>query len=138
MTRSPKPSRNSSRYDPARHGPRRVVGPGFHERVYATVAEVPSGSVTTYGDVAARLGLASVARQVGYALAALPAGRSDVPWYRVVNARGEVSRRGDGTPSAEQCARLATEGVTLTEAGRVNEFADRRHDFGPRRSPNRR
>lgn len=119
-----------SRYDPDRHGPRRVVGPGFHEAVFAVVEQVPAGAVTTYGDVAARLGLRSAARQVGYALAALPAGRDEVPWHRVVNARGELSRRGDGGPSEPQCRRLRAEGVAVTRAGRVSGFAARRHVFG--------
>ena len=28
-------------YDPDRHGPHRVVGPGFHGRVYSVVERVP-------------------------------------------------------------------------------------------------
>jgi alkylated DNA nucleotide flippase Atl1 len=122
--------RHATRYDPARHGPRRVVGPGFNERVYAVLAGVPAGAVTTYGDVAARLGLRSAARQVGYALAALPDGRDDVPWHRVVNARGALARRSDGAPSGRQRRRLRADGVVVTRAGRVEAFARRRHVFG--------
>jgi alkylated DNA nucleotide flippase Atl1 len=109
--------RHATRYDPARHGPRRVVGPGFNERVYAVLA-------------AARLGLRSAARQVGYALAALPDGRDDVPWHRVVNARGALARRSDGAPSGRQRRRLRADGVVVTRAGRVEAFARRRHVFG--------
>ena len=78
-------------YDPLLHGPRRVVGPGFQENVYAMVRRVPPGTVTTYGDIGRALGLTTIARQVGYALAALPSQRTDVPWHRVVNARGAIS-----------------------------------------------
>jgi methylated-DNA-protein-cysteine methyltransferase-like protein len=106
-----------------------VVGPGFHVLVYAVVAQVPAGRVTTYGDVAARLGLRTAARQVGYALAALPDGRDDVPWHRVVNAKGELSRRSDGGPSARQRRKLQREGVEVTPDGRVRAFAGRRHVF---------
>ena len=56
-----------SPYDPARHGPQRIVGPGFHEQVFALVRQVPAGAVTTYGDVGAALGSKNVARHVGYA-----------------------------------------------------------------------
>ena len=52
-------------------GEERIVGPGFHALVYGKVREVPAGKVTTYGDVAGALGSRRVARQVGFALAAL-------------------------------------------------------------------
>jgi methylated-DNA-protein-cysteine methyltransferase-like protein len=124
-----------SAYDPERHGPHRVVGPGFHERVFAAVAAVPSGRVTTYGDVAAALGLRRAARQVGWALAALPPGRDDVPWHRVVNARGALSRRGGGTPDPAQAARLRAEGLAVDDRGRVVDFAARRWTPGRRAPP---
>ena len=120
-------------YDPQRHGPRRVVGEGFHEQVWDAVSKVPPGRVTTFGDVAAMLGLRSVARQVGWALAALPPGRNDVPWHRVVNAKGELSKRADGSASLEQIDLLASEGVSVTDAGRVEDFRTLR--FGPPREP---
>jgi methylated-DNA-protein-cysteine methyltransferase-like protein len=107
-----------------------VIGPGFHEQVYRAVSRVPKGRVTTYGDLAASLGLRSAARQVGYALAALPAHRDEVPWHRVVNARGELARRKDGRPSAEQRRRLRAEGIAVSREGRVRDFAARRHRPG--------
>src|SRR5262249_6237009 len=105
---------------------------GFHERVYAVVRSIPPGRVTTYGDVAAALGLRSAARQVGYALAALPAGRPDVPWHRVVNHAGRVSLRADGRPSAEQRRWLAREGVRVGRPGVVEAFRQRRAPIEPR------
>jgi len=107
----------------------RVVGQGFHAQVWEMVSRVPRGSVTTYGDVAAALGLASVARQVGWALAALPPGQDDVPWQRVVNAAGQISERGNGARSTVQGKLLAAEGIELTEKGRVIDFAAKRHTF---------
>lgn len=111
-------------YDPEVHGPRRVVGPGFHARVYDVVKKIPKGRVTTYGDVASALGLRTAARQVGYALAAIPAERDDVPWHRVVNASGKLSARGADGPSGEQARRLAAEGIALSGAGTVVGFRD--------------
>ena len=113
-------------YDPARHGPRRVVGPGFHEKVWKVVQRIPEGCVATYGDVAEALGSKSVARQGGYALAALPPKRADVPWHRVVNSRGEVSRRADGKPSPRQRRRLRDEGVHVATNGRIGDFDELR------------
>src|SRR5437762_14257581 len=54
----------------------------FYERVYALVARVPAGCVTTYGDLALALGWPRHARLVGYALARCP---DDIPVHRVVN-----------------------------------------------------
>lgn len=90
----------------------RVVGPGFHEQVYAVVRRVPRGRLTTYGDVATVLGSPRVARHVGWALSALADGRQDVPWHRVINARGRISYRGDHWRAEDQLLRLAGEGVT--------------------------
>jgi methylated-DNA-protein-cysteine methyltransferase-like protein len=110
-------------YDPTRHGPRRIVGPGFHAQVAALVRTVPRGAVTTYGDLAAALGRRGVARQVGWALAALPAG-SSVPWWRVVAAGGRLPR--DGTAAGRRhAACLRKEGVAV-RSGRVVDFARRR------------
>jgi methylated-DNA-protein-cysteine methyltransferase-like protein len=111
-------------YQPERHGPERIVGPGFHARVHAAVRAVPEGRVTTYGDIAQALGLASVARQVGWALAALPAG-SDVPWWRVVAAGGRLARW-RSSASDRQRALLQREGTRVDARGKVAEFAARR------------
>ena len=46
----------------------------------------------TYGQIARLAGLAGHARQVGYALNALH-GDEGVPWHRVINAKGEISKR---------------------------------------------
>lgn len=116
-------------YDPQRHGPERIVGPGFHDRVFAVVRGVPEGFVTTYGDVAAALGRRSVARKVGHALAALAAGHDDVPWHRVVNAAGRISRPVESGSGAEQRRRLLGEGIDVGDDGRIAEFRRLRHSF---------
>lgn len=83
------------------------------------VRAIPPGRVATYGQVAVLAGLAGRARQVGYALHALPEG-SDVPWQRVVNARGEVSPRAEPGWEGYQRFLLAEEGVELDLAGRID------------------
>ena len=47
-----------------------------YERIYAAVARVPEGHVSTYGRIAEAIGRRGQARQVGYALAALPRDRA--------------------------------------------------------------
>jgi alkylated DNA nucleotide flippase Atl1/3-methyladenine DNA glycosylase AlkD len=83
--------------------------------------------VATYGQVAALAGLARHARQVGYALHALPDG-SDLPWQRVINSKGEVSARahsgwmaeGEGYREGYQRHLLEEEGVIFDIRGRID------------------
>jgi len=105
----------------------RVVQPGFHRQVYALVQTVPEGWVTTYGDVAAALGSPRVARHVGWALAALS--EDDVPWHRVINAKGKISLRDALGRATLQQIRLLEEGITFRSNGSVERFADRRWVF---------
>jgi methylated-DNA-protein-cysteine methyltransferase-like protein len=90
------------------------------DAIYAVVKRIPAGSVATYGQVARLAGLPGHARQVGYALSAL-AGKSDVPWHRVVNAQGRISLRADDGPAAMvQGLRLEDEGVRFDDEGRIS------------------
>jgi methylated-DNA-[protein]-cysteine S-methyltransferase len=70
--------------------------PTFHQRVYQVTLTIPPGATLTYGEIAARLGVAGAARAVGQAL-----GRNPfpiiVPCHRVVAAGrklGGFSARG--------------------------------------------
>src|SRR5436305_9935179 len=58
--------------------------------ICAVIRRIPKGWVATYGQVAAMAGLPRRARLVGQLLRQLDAA-SEVPWHRVVNAKGEVS-----------------------------------------------
>jgi methylated-DNA-protein-cysteine methyltransferase related protein len=87
--------------------------PGLYERIYQLIALVPPGKVATYGDIANILG-GCEARTVGYALNALPAGRDDVPWQRIVNSQGGISTRG-----TDQRALLEGEGILFDAHGRI-------------------
>ena len=89
-----------------------------YPRIYAVVRRIPRGRVASYGQVARLAGLPGRARQVGYAMAALTAGTT-VPWHRVVNAQGRVSRR--RVPGAELTQRmlLEKEGVRFGAGGRI-------------------
>ena len=89
----------------------------IYERIYSVIRRVPAGRVVTYGQVAVLAG-ASGPRQVGYALHALPEDYG-VPWHRVINARGEVSRRAESDHHVLQRALLEAEGVRFDEKGRV-------------------
>jgi methylated-DNA-protein-cysteine methyltransferase-like protein len=88
----------------------------FFTRVYARVRKIPRGKVATYGQIARALGAPGAARTVGWALRVCP---EQVPWHRVVNARGEISLR-PTTGFHEQRARLITEGVRFNRAGKID------------------
>ena len=94
---------------------------GRNARVWAVVSAIPCGRVATYKQVAALAHIEgpSGARQVGYALAALPQG-AEVPWHRVVNVKGGVSPRGERDWSNEQYDRLALEGVEFDALGHID------------------
>ncbi len=81
-------------------------------RMLDVVAQIPSGRVATYGDVAARAGSASP-RLAGFVLSQLA--DEDTPWHRVLRA--------NGTPAAhlavEQIRRLRAENVEVV-GGRVD------------------
>ena len=106
-----------------------------YAKYYEVVRRIPRGRVATYGQVARLAGLPGRARQVGYAMAALP-DESDVPWHRVVNARGEVSSRAGGTAfELIQRDMLETEGVRFDAAGRMDL---ERYGWSPREPSSRR
>lgn len=88
------------------------------ERIWKAVAAIPPGRVASYGGIARRAGLPRRARLVGHALKVAP--RSlDLPWHRVLNARGAISFPAGSAAHAEQRRRLAQEGVRFRN-GRVD------------------
>jgi methylated-DNA-protein-cysteine methyltransferase-like protein len=107
---------------------RRGAATRFHRAVYRVVEEIPRGQVATYGQLAALLGWPRAARAVGYAMRHCP---PDVPWHRVVNARGGISVRANLGGMVTQRVLLAQEGVQV-RAGRIR--LDRHRWKGPRRS----
>src|SRR5574338_365732 len=90
-------------------GPERMTASAY-DRIYAVVRRIPPGRVATYGQVAELAGIPGRARQVGYALHALP-DSSAVPWQRVLNARGRVSLPPGSRSALEQRLLLEREGV---------------------------
>ena len=106
----------------------------LYARIYAVVERIPSGTVATYGQVAAEAGLPNHARMVGYALHALPEG-SDLPWHRVINARGEISSRAERGPweGFQRFLLEEEEGVAFDASGRVD--LDRHRWRGLRDAP---
>ena len=89
-----------------------------YQKIYDVVSQIPKGKVATYGQVARVVGRIT-ARMVGYAMAALR-GRTDVPWQRVINYKGEISPRAHGDGSSRQRKLLVAEGIRFDSRGRVD------------------
>jgi methylated-DNA-protein-cysteine methyltransferase-like protein len=93
----------------------------LYDRIYAVVRQIPPGQVATYGQVAELAGLIGKPRLVGYALYRVDMETSDVPWQRVINAKGEVSysavRYG---ADYLQRAMLEKEGIEFDAKGRID------------------
>jgi methylated-DNA-protein-cysteine methyltransferase-like protein len=87
----------------------------FHAAVYRLVRRIPRGRVATYGQIAALLGYPRAARAVGQAMKHAPAG---LPWHRVVNAQGGISRRANIGGMMTQRLLLEQDGVRVRR-GRV-------------------
>lgn len=89
------------------------------EAVRALVAAIPSGRVSTYGDIAEAAGLSSP-RIVGWIMRT---DSSDLPWHRVIRASGRPAAHLTG----KQLELLRAEGVLAVD-GRVR-LAEVRHTF---------
>ena len=62
-----------------------------YDRIYQTVRQIPVGKVATYGQIADLAGLYGKARLIGYALFQVDTMTDDIPWHRVINAKGKIS-----------------------------------------------
>ena len=89
-----------------------------YQRIWRTVATIPYGYVATYGQIAELAGIARGARQVGYALHQIPEGL-ELPWHRVINARGEISFPRASTNYRRQREQLHREGIVFVR-GRID------------------
>lgn len=90
----------------------------FYEKVYVLVLQIPIGKVSSYGRVAAMLGSAGAARQVGYAMSALKSKANnetyaDIPWQRVINHQGKITIKGSEHGRLRQAELLKEEGVDV-------------------------
>ena len=93
-----------------------------YERIYAVVRQIPPGCVATYGQIADLAGLAGKPRLVGYALYRVAAADyEDIPWHRVINAKGEISHSSlrQGTDYLQRSL-LEAEGIAFNTTGRLS------------------
>ena len=89
----------------------------FYRAVWALVRTIPRGKVVTYGQIATWLGSPRAARAVGYAMFNAD---PKIPWFRVVNSRGEVSVGGHLNRPDLQRRLLERERVKFDAGGKIN------------------
>lgn len=88
------------------------------KRIYEAVKRIPKGHVATYGQVAAMAGNPKMSRAVGNALHKNP-DPENIPCFRVVNSKGELSGAFAFGGAGEQARRLEEDGVEVID-GKVN------------------
>ena len=98
-------------------------------RILDVLLALREGEVTTYGDVADTAGYPKLSRLVGRILATTDV---EVPWWRVVNASGQLRAH----DVREQTALLRAEGVDVRD-GRVRNAPSGRFSRRIRPAPKR-
>lgn len=94
----------------------------FRQKVCLLIAQLPDGKVTTYGDLAAMAGSPRAARIVG---GIAHGGPEELPWHRLVNARGGLAV---GFPGGQSVQRqlLEHDGILCDDQWYIKDFGERR------------
>jgi methylated-DNA-protein-cysteine methyltransferase-like protein len=87
----------------------------IYDAIYDVVRLVPKGRVTTYGAVAAAIGVKSGARMVGYAMNTCAGIKPKVPAHRVVNRNGMLSGKHHFETPTKMQELLEKEGIKIKD-----------------------
>lgn len=87
----------------------------LYDAIYDVVRAVPKGRVTSYGAVAAAIGVKSGARVVGYAMNLSTNVKPKVPAHRVVNRNGMLSGKHHFSPPEKMQQLLEKEGIKVED-----------------------
>ena len=86
----------------------------FTKSVIKIIKKIPKGKVATYGQVAKLAGKPLGARGVVWVLHSSSTVH-DLPWHRVINAKGKISFGEMSSPQLRQMELLKLEGVVFGE-----------------------
>ena len=89
----------------------------FHN-ILDIVKRIPKGMVATYGQIATIAGTQNP-RLVGFALASLKEG-TEIPWFRVINSKGQISFPEESDGFKIQYSLLKSEGIIFDAKNRIN------------------
>ena len=90
----------------------------FYQAIHHIISLIPSGKVSTYGQIAEIVG-GCTARMVGYAVSAIPQD-SDIPWQRIINYKGGISQRRSVSGELLQKKLLEAEGIVFNPNGKTD------------------
>ena len=94
------------------------MGLSIYQKIHHIISLIPLGKVATYGQIAKIVG-GCTSRMVGYATTAIPQD-SEIPWQRVINYKGEISQRSNGSGRLLQQKLLEAEGIIFNQNGRTD------------------
>ena len=89
----------------------------FHN-ILDIIKQIPKGKIATYGQIAAMAGTQNP-RLVGFALAGLK-DDTTVPWFRVINSKGQISFPEDSDGFKIQYSLLQNEGIIFDSKNKIN------------------
>jgi len=92
----------------------------FFQQVWELVRQIPKGRVTSYGAIAAALGLKSGARMVGWAMNSSHGQKPVVPAHRVVNRNGQLSGKNHFATPTLMHELLEKEGIRIQDDTIIN------------------
>lgn len=103
-----------------------TFGKTFSERVVELALSIPSGRVTTYGDLARASGAGPMAAQsiTSILSKASHSGTKGIPFHRIVYANGTIWV--DDHHRKKRLALYKKEGIKLDEKDRIIDFEDKR------------
>jgi methylated-DNA-protein-cysteine methyltransferase related protein len=87
----------------------------IYDVIYDVARAIPKGRVTSYGAIAAAIGVKSGARMVGYAMNACKNIKPSVPAHRVVNRNGLLTGKHHFTPPEKMEQLLRKEGIRVVD-----------------------
>lgn len=97
----------------------------FTQQVIDIIQAIPPGKVMTYGQIASSAGSPRGARQVVRILHTM-SDKYDLPWHRVINAKGEIAIPDDESRFLQQIL-LEEEGIIMNESGTIDLSIYRYH-----------
>ncbi len=85
----------------------------IYNAIFEIVRHIPAGKVTSYGAIAASIGLRSGARLVGFAMGQCQNVVPAIPAHRVVNSSGVLTGKFHFSPAERMQQLLEKEGVSV-------------------------
>jgi len=97
--------------------------PGFFEKVFELVKQIPEGKVTSYGAIARYIGSPQSSRMVGWAMNQSHYYSEYIPAHRVVNRNGMLTGKHHFDGPKVMAELLESEGIKVVN-DRVTNFTE--------------